>query len=67
MILGISGARERFNLVRIELLPKLPQKLRQIVEYRPQTESQTFENFTFNTFVKTELLSGFQWKPSRAK
>ena len=53
--LGFSkfvGSREHFNLVRIEFSSKLPQELRQIVEYRPQTESQTFEKITFNTFVE---------------
>ena len=46
------GSWDRFNLVRIEFLSKWPQELRQIVEYRPQTESQTFGKMRFNTFVK---------------
>ena len=44
--------QERFNLVRIENSSKLPQEVRQIVEYRPQAESQTFGKMRFNTFVK---------------
>jgi hypothetical protein len=45
-------SRERANLVRIELASKLPQELYQIIQYRPQTESQTFGKIRFNTFVK---------------
>ena len=52
MIFWIFGFRERANLVRIEFSSKLPQELRQIVEYRPQTEPQTFGKMCFNTFVK---------------
>ena len=52
MIFWNSGAQDYANLVRIESASKLPQELYQIIEYRPQTESQTFEKITFNTFVK---------------
>ena len=41
--LWFLGSKEHFDLVRIALAWKLPQELRQIVKYRPQTVSQTFE------------------------
>ena len=46
------GPRDHANLVRIELSSKLPQELRQIIEYCLKLEPQTFEKITFNTFVK---------------
>ena len=52
MFFEFLWCRERFNLVQIEIPSKLPQELRQIIEYGPQTDPQTFEKITFNTFVK---------------
>ena len=52
MILGIFGSWDHANLIWIEFSSKLPQELRQIVEYCPGDEPQTFEKITFNTFVK---------------
>ena len=61
------GSWDHANLVRIEFSSKLPQELRQIVEYRPQTEPQTFEKLTSTLSSKTELLLGFLVKLDGAK
>ena len=49
---GFPSPWDHFNPVRIEMSSKLPQKLRQIIEYCPGNESQTFGNVDFNIFVK---------------
>ena len=41
-----------FDLVRIEFVLSLLQKLAQIIEYCLGNESQTFGKMDFNTFVK---------------
>ena len=43
---------DRFDLVRIEFSSKLPQELRQTIEYCPGNESQTFGKMDFDTSVK---------------
>ena len=49
---NFPGSWERFNLVPIGFSSNLPQTLRQIVEYCPRTEPQTFQKLDFNTFPK---------------
>ena len=48
----LFGSREHVNLVQIEKSSKLPQDLRQIVEYAAGNGSHTFEKNTFNTSVE---------------
>ena len=49
---GFPSPWDSFKSVRIEKSSKMPQDLRQIVEYVAGNGSHTFEKFTFNTFVK---------------
>ena len=51
---------DHFNPVQIEKSSKLPQDLRQIVEYTPQNESQTFWKIHFQHFCqKLNFYRGF--------
>ena len=45
-----SSPWDHFNPVQIEKSSKMPQDLRQIVEYTPQNESQTFWKIHFQHF-----------------
>ncbi len=61
------GSRERFNLVRIKFPSKVPQELRQMIEYCPENESQTFEKMDFNTFVKNLTFVMGLWETNWGK
>ena len=55
------GSWDYVNLVRTEFSSKLPQELRQIVRYRPQTEPQTFGKIAFQHFrQKLNFYRGFK-------
>ena len=49
---GFPNPWDNLNPVRIEKSLKLPQDLRQIVEYFAGNGSHNSEKITFNTFVK---------------
>jgi hypothetical protein len=53
-------SRDHANQVRIGFSSKLPEELRQNIEYRPQTESQTFWKIHFQHFCqKLNFYRGF--------
>jgi hypothetical protein len=57
---GLLDTRDHADLVWIEFSLKLPQELRQHIEYCLGNESQTFEKMDFNTFVKNYTFCGFE-------
>ena len=60
MIFCFFGVLDYANLVRIGFSSKLPQELRQIVEYCPGNESQTFGKNRFQHFrQKLNFYLGF--------
>ena len=67
MMFCFFGSREHVNLVRIEFSSKSLQELRQIVEYRPQTEAQTFEKMEIDTSVKNSTFIIGLWETGWGK
>ena len=64
---GFTNPWDHFDPVRIEHSSKLPQDLRQIVEYVAGNGSHTFEKITFNTFVKKRTCIMGLWETSWGK